>query len=363
MPLNCIPATIDRAAAETKYDALRDQLHVNVAFWGGVVPGNTAALQGLAEFGVPGCKCFLCPSGVDEFGHVTRADLELAMPRLRDLGQTLLVHAEIPRPLEQAEAELAKSKADPRLYATYLRSRPNLAEDLAVALIIELSRKHNAPAHIVHLSSASALPLLAAAQAEGVPITAETCLHYLSLNSEAIADGATQYKCAPPIRSLQNQQQLWQGLQDGVLQMVVSDHSPCTPQLKRQETGDFLGAWGGIASLQLGLSLLWTQCQNRGFDVAQMLQWNATAPANLIGLQHKKAKLAIGFDADIVLWDDKAQFVVDAQKLHHKHKITPYAGQMLRGVVENTFIGGQLAYSRQQGLASKTVGRFIAVNR
>lgn len=285
------------------------------------------------------------------------------MPRLRDLGQTLLVHAEIARPLEQAEAELAKSKADPRLYDTYLRSRPNLAEDLAVALIIELSRKHNAPAHIVHLSSASALPLLQAAQADGVPITAETCLHYLSLNAEAIADGATQYKCAPPIRSLQNQQQLWQGLQNGVLQMVVSDHSPCTPQLKRQETGDFLGAWGGIASLQLGLSLLWTQCQNRGFDVAQMLQWNAIAPAKLIGLQHKKAKLAIGFDADVVIWDDKAQFVVDAQKLHHKNKITPYAGQTLRGVVENTFIGGQLAYSRQHGLVSKTVGRFIAVNR
>lgn len=363
MPLNCIPATTSRAAAETKLASLDGQLHVDVAFWGGVVPGNTDDLAGLAEFGVPGAKCFLCPSGVDEFENVTRADLDKAMPVLRDLGLTLLVHAEVPGPLERAEALLSAEHADPRRYDTYLRSRPNAAEDDAISMVIELSRRHGCPAHIVHLSSASALPMLQQAQEEGVPVTAETCLHYLTFTAEEVADGATQYKCAPPIRESSNRDRLWRGLQDQTLGMVVSDHSPCTPQLKHPETGDFLGAWGGIASLQLGLSVLWTAAQARGHDLAQLFAWNAEAPARLAGLHQRKGRLAKGFDADIVIWDDRATFAVQPAELRHRHKITPYAGRTLTGVVQQTWVRGNLAYDRAIGLASRPVGTFLAVHR
>ncbi|MDP3235433.1 MAG: allantoinase AllB [Myxococcales bacterium] len=360
MPLNSIPPTTSADNAEKKRDALRDQLHVNVAFWGGVVPGNTKDLPGLQRFGVPGCKCFTCHSGVDEFPMSTKHDLELAMPVLRDLGRVLLVHAEAPGPLERAELELAGE--DPRLYQTYLRSRPKSAEDEAVAMIIELSREHRCPAHIVHLSSASALPLLRAAQAEGVPVTAETCLHYLTFTAEEIPDGATQYKCAPPIREASNRELLWKGLEEGVIGMVVSDHSPCTPALKKPESGDFLGAWGGIAGLQLGLPVLWTQAQARGVSLEQMVRWNTLGPAKLAGLAHRKGQLAVGFDADLVFWDDAASFVVTPESIRHKHHVTPYAGRTLKGVVHQTFVGGRLAYSKAAGL-SKAGGRFEAVGR
>ncbi|MDP3504912.1 MAG: allantoinase AllB [Myxococcales bacterium] len=360
MPLNSIPPTTSADNAEKKRDALRDQLHVNVAFWGGVVPGNTKDLPGLQRFGVPGCKCFTCHSGVDEFPMSTKHDLELAMPVLRDLGRVLLVHAEAPGPLERAELEVAGQ--DPRLYQTYLRSRPKSAEDEAVAMIIELSRKHRCPAHIVHLSSASALPLLRAAQTEGVPVTAETCLHYLTFTAEEIPDGATQYKCAPPIREASNRELLWKGLEEGVIGMVVSDHSPCTPALKKPESGDFLGAWGGIAGLQLGLPVLWTQAQARGVSLEQMVRWNTLGPAKLAGLAHRKGQLAVGFDADLVFWDDAASFVVTPESIRHKHHVTPYAGRTLKGVVHQTFVGGRLAYSKAAGL-SKAGGRFEPVGR
>ena len=364
MPLNCIPATTSRAAAEAKLASLADQLHVNVAFWGGVIPGNVNELKGLAQFGVPGCKCFLCESGVDEFPHCGRAELDLALPVLRDLGLTLLVHAEAPGPLAAAEATLASLRppADPRAYATYLRSRPKAAEDEAIKMVIELCAKHNAPAHIVHLSSASALPLLAQAQASGVPISAETCLHYLSFVAEEIPDGATAYKCAPPIREADNREALWAGLEAGTVGMVVSDHSPCTPALKLPEQGDFLGAWGGIASLQLGLSVLWTQARARGHDVAQMLAWNSAAPAKLAGLAGRKGAIAVGHDADLVIWDDAATFTVEAERLRHRHKVSPYAGRELAGVVQQTWVGGRLAYDHRLGL-QRPQGAFTAVGR
>lgn len=360
MPLNSIPPTTSADAAERKRDALGDQLHVNVAFWGGVVPGNVEALPGLQRFGVPGCKCFTCHSGVDEFPMSTRADLDAAMPVLRDLGRVLLVHAEAPGPLEAAERALAD--ADPRRYQTYLASRPRAAEDEAVTMIIELSRKHRCPAHIVHLSSASAIPLLAKAQAEGVPVTAETCLHYLAFTAEEIPDGATHFKCAPPIREASNRELLWKGLESGVIGMVVSDHSPCTPALKKPETGDFLGAWGGIAGLQLGLSVLWTLASERGHSLEQVLRWNTTGPATLAGLEARKGVLAPGFDADVVLWDEQATFEVKAQELRHRHPITPYAGRSYRGVVDQTWVGGRLAWSRRGGF-TKPGGRFEAVGR
>lgn len=358
MPLNSIPPTTSADAARRKQDALGDQLHVNVAFWGGVVPGNVKDLAGLQGFGVPGCKCFTCPSGVDEFPMSTRADLDVAMPVLRDLGRTLLVHAEAPGPLEAAERAIAS--LDPRRYATYLASRPRAAEDEAVAMIIELVRRHRCPAHIVHLSSASAIPLLEAAQREGLPITAETCLHYLAFTAEEIPDGATHFKCAPPIREASNRELLWKGLESGVISMVVSDHSPCTPALKKPETGDFMGAWGGISGLQLGLSVLWTLAAHRGHSVGDVVRWNALGPARLAGLEQRKGQLAKGFDADVVLWNDEASFQVNPSLIRHKHQVTPYAGRTLCGVVEQTFVGGRLAYSRANGL-ERPGGRFEAV--
>lgn len=357
MPLNCIPATTSREAAEQKREVLGDSIHVDVAFWGGVVPGNQGALEGLAKFGVPGCKCFTCPSGVDEFPHVTRADLELALPVLRDLDRTLLVHAEAPGPLERAEAAVAGQ--DPRRYATYLASRPSAAEDEAIAMVIDLCRKHRARAHIVHLASGSAVPLLAQAQAEGVQISAETCLHYLAFSAEEIADGATHFKCAPPIRDAANRELLWKGLEAGTIGMVVSDHSPCTPALKKPESGDFQGAWGGIAGLQFGLSALWTMARDRGLGVEQVFRWNAAAPARLAGLAQRKGQLAKGFDADLVLWDDGAQFTVQPEGVHHRHKVTPWAGRALFGVVRKTFVRGRLAFDARAGFSKQ--GQFVAV--
>ena len=363
MPLNCIPATTSRAAAEQKLASLEGKLSVDVAFWGGVIPGNTAELAGLRDFGVPGAKCFLCPSGVDEFPCVSREDLEQAMPVLRDLGLTLLVHAEVPGPLESAEARLAAERADPRSYSTYLRSRPNAAEDEAIAMVIELAKKHGCRAHIVHLSSGSALPMVRAAQADGVPITVETCLHYLAFTAEEVAEGATQFKCAPPIREGANRERLWQGIEDGAIGMVVSDHSPCTPALKKPETGDFLGAWGGIAGLQLGLSVLWTLARERGHDAQRMFAWNAEGPARLAGLSSRKGRIAKGFDADLVIWDDAATFTVDPEEVRHRHKITPYSGRTLSGVVHQTWVRGSLAYGREEGSAARPAGSFVPVRR
>ncbi len=347
MPLNSIPATTSAGAAEAKRASLEGQIAVDVRLWGGVVPGNAADLEGLARFGVAGCKCFLCPSGVDEFPHVGRADLERALPVMRDLGLTLLVHAEAPGPLERAE--LAVHGQDPHSYLTYLASRPKEAEDQAIAMMIELAREHRARVHIVHLSSASALPMLARAQQDGVDITAETCLHYLTFEAEQIADGATHFKCAPPIREHANRELLWQGLADGTISMVVSDHSPCTPGLK---AGDFMGAWGGIASLQLGLSALWTEASARGHTVEEMFRWNATHTARLAGLTGRKGAIAAGHDADLVVWDDRASFTVAPADILHRHKLTPYAGRTLRGVVQRTYLRGALAYSRTAGLTA-----------
>ncbi len=363
MPLNCIPATTSRDNAERKQEALREQVFVDVALWGGVIPGNAPALPGLARFGVPGCKCFTCPSGVDEFPHVVAADLELAMPVLRDTGTTLLVHAEAPGPIDAAEAALKAEGADPRAYQTYLRSRPSAAEDDAIAMIIALVEKHRCPAHIVHLSAASALPMLKAAQARGVPITAETCLHYLTFTAEEIGDGDTPFKCAPPIRERDNREALWQGIRDGVISMVVSDHSPCTPQLKKlddgADQGSFLAAWGGIAGLQLGLSALWSQARERGLSIVDMSRLHSVQTARLAGLAHRKGRIAKGCDADIVVWDDAAEFVVDAAALHHRHRVTPWAGRTLHGKVLATVVGGRVAYHHAHGLTTRPVGAFV----
>ena len=345
MPLNCIPATTGVEALRAKREAAQGQCWVDVGFWGGVVPGNTSELRGLFDAGVLGFKCFLVHSGVDEFPHVAEDDLRVAMAELARLGALLIVHAELPGPIEQALNACAGA-ADPRRYATFLQSRPREAENEAVALVIRLSREIGCRAHIVHHSSADALPLLRQARADGAPISVETCPHYLCFAAEDIPDGATQFKCCPPIRERENREQLWAALGDGLIEMVVSDHSPCPPELKRGDSGDFLHAWGGISSLQLRLPVMWTEMQKRGYSIRHLVEWTASAPARLVGLEKRKGAIRVGYNADLVIWNPEASFRVEPSKIHHRHKLTPYAGRLLSGVVEATFLRGEKIYDR-----------------
>ncbi len=339
MPLNCIPVTTTLAALEVKRAAVEQLLYVDTAFWGGVVPGNAGELEPLVRAGARGFKAFMVHSGIDDFPAATVEDLRVAMPILARLAVPLLVHAEV------ACSVNSHPQADPRAYQTFLDSRPPEMENEAIATLIALAEETRCRVHIVHLSSAEALPQLAAAKARGVPITAETCPHYLCFAAEEIPDGHTEYKCAPPIRPRQNQTALWRALVDGTLDFVVSDHSPCTPALKLLEAGDFVGAWGGVASLQLGLAALWTRGQAEGVSLAQLGSWLSARPAALAGLDRKGA-LAVGKDADFVLWDPDAEFVVDGAQLFHRHKITPYQGRRLRGVVHSSYLRGQKIFDR-----------------
>ena len=346
MPLNSIPPTTTLENFQKKLAAAEGKCAVDVGFWGGVVPGNTSELQALRDAGVLGFKCFLVHSGVDEFPNVTEADLREAMPELARLGAVLIVHAEVPEPIDEALAE--ESDADPRRYETFLKSRPREAEDRAVALVIRLSRETGARVHIVHHSSADALPLLREARQEGLPVTIETCPHYLCFAAEDIADGATAFKCCPPIRERNNREELWSALNEGLIEMVVSDHSPCPPAMKALGAGNFLEAWGGISSLQLRLSIMWTLASERGFTLNQLAEWLCRAPARLVGLSHRKGAIAVGHDADIIVWNAGKTFRVEPSMIHHRHKLTPYAGQTLSGMVEQTFLRGQKIYDREE---------------
>jgi allantoinase len=299
------------------------------------VPGNTAELARMFAAGVVGFKCFLVPSGVDEFPHVTEDDLREAMPELARLGAMLIVHAELPGPMKNT---------DDTDYNGFLRSRPCAAENEAVAMMIRLSREFDTRVHIVHLSSAEALPLLREAQAAGVKITAETCPHYLHLAAETVPPGATEFKCCPPIRESENREHLWQGLADGTIDMVVSDHSPCPASMKLRDTGDFMAAWGGIASLQLRLPVVWTEARRRGFSLRDLANWLCLNPARQVSLASRKGALAPGCDADVVIWNPEREFVVQAEELQHRHKLTPYNGEQLTGVVERTFLRGRKIY-------------------
>jgi allantoinase len=360
MPLNSIPATTTRDHLETKRAAAKGKCHVDVGFWGGVVPGNVAELPRMFERGVFGFKCFLVPSGVDEFPHVTENDLRAAMPVLARLGALLIVHAETPAPIEAALARGVEGKAaDPRRYTTFLNSRPKEAEDEAVALMIRLCRETGARVHIVHHSSSSSLPLLRAAKADGLPITAETCPHYLRFAAEDVRDGATEFKCCPPIRERENREQLWAALDEGVIDMIVSDHSPCPPEMKLADSGDFLRAWGGISSLQLRLPVMWTEASGRGCAIERLVEWVASAPARLVGLDGRKGTLRAGCDADIVIFRPEAALTVTPAMLQHRHKLTPYAGQVLRGVVEATYLRGMKIYERGEFM-NEAAGALLA---
>jgi len=353
MPLNSIPATTSVAGLEAKVGATRGRSHVDLAFWGGVVPGNTSELAGLGLAGVLGFKCFLSPSGVEEFTHVTEDDLRLALPVVARLGLPLLVHAELPSHLRDADAH-----EDPREYATWLRSRPAESEHAAVALLIRLAREFGARIHVVHLASGGALPDLQAARAGGVSITVETCPHYLTFAAEEIPSGATPFKCAPPIRERVHREQLWHGLTDGHIDLVATDHSPAPPAMKRLEDGDFARAWGGIASLQLGLSAVWSGAAARGIPLERVAVWMSEAPARLAGLDRTKGSIAVGRDADLVVWDPDATGVVDVGSLYHRHPVTPYAGMHLRGRIDSTLLRGEVIY-RQGTFATAPYGRHI----
>ena len=343
MPLNSIPATTTKQALEEKVSTAQGQCHADTGFWGGVVPGNAGDLRGLYQVGAFGFKCFLVPSGVPEFVCVTEADLRAALPELSSMGAVLLAHSELPGPIESAAATL--KGADPKKYSTWLQSRPREAENRAIELLIRLSQEFKVPVHIVHLSSSDALPAIRRAKEEGVSLTVETCPHYLTFAADEIPDGATEFKCAPPLRERENQEKLWTALEDGLIDFVATDHSPCPPEMKGREAGDFLQAWGGIASLQLSLPAVWTQARQRGFALRKMTEWLCRAPARLAGLENRKGTIAVGYDADLVVWNPEAEFVVEPEKLHHRHKLTPYLGRELYGVVGATFLRGKKIYS------------------
>jgi len=341
MPLNSIPATTSVAAYQQKALAAENKCWVDVGFWGGVVPGNILELKPLLDAGCFGFKCFLVPSGVDEFPCVDERQLRLAMRELASLDARLLIHAELPE-------FISPSAADGYKYSSYLSSRPDAAENSAIALLLRLSRETGCAIHIVHLSSATAVETLQTARGQRLPVTVETCPHYLALSADEILDGATEFKCAPPIRAQANQEALWNALRAGVIDMVVTDHSPCPPAMKQKTSGDFFAAWGGIASLQVSLPVTWTEAKARGFKEEDIARWMCTAPAKLAGLEGTKGEIAPGCDADLVVWDPAEEFTVDADSLYHRHKLTPYAGRKLCGVVKKTYLRGRLVSSADQ---------------
>jgi allantoinase len=354
MPLNSVPPTVDPDALRVKRKAAEGKVHVDVGFWGGAVPGNLTHLQALHDHGVFGFKCFLLHSGVDEFPALTGEGLSAAMAELARVGALLIVHAEDARTIEDAPQRPGPA------YADFLASRPREAENTAVEQLIGLAKRHGTRVHVLHLSSAEALPLIRRAREDGVRVTAETCPHYLTLTAEQVPDGATQFKCCPPIREAANQDLLWAGLADGTIDCVVSDHSPCTPDLKRLDTGDFAAAWGGIASLQLGLPAVWTEGRRCGHTLSDVARWMSTAPAALAGLERKGA-IRPGNDADFAVLDPDAAFTVDPAALHHRNPVSAYAGRTLHGVVRQTWLRGSRV--AEDGEVTAVTGRLIERGR
>jgi allantoinase len=352
MPLNSLPPATDVAALEMKRAAADGQCRVDVAFWGGAVPANEPGREGLHRAGVRGFKCFLADSGVPEFPPLERAGLRRAAAQIAELGSCLLVHAEDPACLGEVGG------ADGTDYAAFLRSRPPEAETSAIEAVIDAARQTGVRAHILHVSSANAIGLLAAARAEGLAVTSETCPHYLTLAAEDVPAGATEFKCCPPVRERANSRRLWAGLQAGVIDCVVSDHSPCPPELKLPGTGDFARAWGGIASLQLSLPVVWSYARERGFGLADLARWMAAGPAQLAGLAGK-GRIAVGSDADLVAFAPDATFVVEPGMLAHRHKLTPYAGRQLTGVVRRTWLRGREIFGTDEAAAAGPAGELL----
>jgi len=333
MPLNSIPPTIDADALRAKREAAAGQVHVDVGFWGGAVPGNSGQLRELHEAGAFGFKVFLVDSGVPEFPPLDAAGLDDVMRQAGELGSVVIVHAE-----DAAVIGSAPGAGGPG-YGAFLRSRPGAAEVTAIARVIELARRTGARAHVLHLSAADATGLLAGARRSGAGVTAETCPHYLALAAEEVPDGGTQFKCCPPIRERANRERLWEALREGIIDCVVSDHSPCPPALKLAGRGDFGAAWGGISSVQVALPVVWTQARARGHTLDDIARWMAAGPAGLAGLAGK-GRIAPGMDADLVAFAPEDTFTVRPDRLYHRHRLTPYAGRRLHGVVRRTWLRG-----------------------
>jgi allantoinase len=347
MPLNSSPVTITVAALEEKKAATKDKLHTNIGFWGGVIPGNGIEIEKLINNGIAGFKAFLTHSGIDDFPNATEADLRQAMPIIAKYNLPLLVHCELSDDIQRSTDMVCG-------YQNYLNTRPKMWEDDAIALMIKLCEEFNCRTHIVHLSSADALQQIAQAKAKGLPLTVETGQHYLYFNAEDIRHGQTQFKCAPPIREKANNDLLWQALKDGLIDLVATDHSPATPALKEIESGNFMKAWGGIASIQFALPVLWTAAKKRNCTFNDITKWLCENPAKLAGVQNQKGKIANGFDADLIVVDEEKTFVVDEACCHHRHKVSPYMGETLYGVVEQTYLSGEKIYED---------GKFIELNK
>ena len=361
MPLNCLPATTTVAALEAKRSAAKDRCWVDWGAWAGIGGDNhtgvaEAEIQPLAAAGVLGFKCFLIHPGIEGLTMVTEAELRAALPEIAQTGLPLLVHAELPGPVDQAALSLQGS--DWSRYSTYLDSRPEEAELSAIRLLLRLCREYRFRLHIVHLSASQAVPELRAARAEGLPVSVETCPHYLHFCAEDIPDGSTLHKCAPPIRSSENRERLWQGLKDGVIDMVVTDHSPCPPAMKRLEEKNFSTAWGGIASLSVALPVVWKEASRRGFSLSNVARWMSQEPARLAGCGDRKGRIAGGYDANFVVFDPEAEFVVTEDHLRYRHRISPYLGETLRGVVGATYLRGQAIFRNGQ-LSEEPRGREI----
>ncbi|MGB2669480.1 MAG: allantoinase AllB [Candidatus Acidiferrum sp.] len=343
MPLNCLPATTNVDFLHAKRAAAQGRCRVDWRAWGGVVADNQDDIESLAHAGVPGFKCFLVHPGIEGFTMVTEQQLRSALPHVAATKLPLLVHAELPGPIDSATARLANS--DWSLYQTYLQSRPEEAELSAIRLLLSLCREYKFRLHIVHLSASGALPELRATRQEGLPVTVETCPHYLHFAAEKIPNKATLFKCAPPIRGRENREQLWQALRDKTIDLVATDHSPCLPEMKRLAEGNFQTAWGGIASLSIALPVMYTEATKRGFALNDIARWMAEAPTALAGCANRKGRLAAGYDADFVVFDSDAEFVVTEDRLHFRHPLSPYLGEKLRGVVKATYLRGARVFS------------------
>ncbi|HBX80691.1 MAG TPA: allantoinase AllB [Propionibacteriaceae bacterium] len=333
MPLNSSPTTVSLDALNLKREVAADKIRMDVGFWGGAVPGNIPEIKPMWEAGVFGFKCFLGDSGLPEFPFLSPEELREAMAEIASFGGLLIVHAEDAGVLDESPA------ADGPNFGVFMNSHPAKAEVVAVRNVIEAVRATGCRTHILHLAASETLPDIKAAKAEGLPITAETCPHYLTFEAEEIPDGATQYKCCPPLRDHDNRLALWQGLIDGTIDCIASDHSPCTVDLKKMETGDFGKAWGGIASVQLGLPAVWTQAKAMGIPLTDVVRWMGSAPSDLVGLP-RKGRLQVGADADLVIFAPEETFVVDKDRLFHKNPVTPYHGRTLSGTVHATWLAG-----------------------
>lgn len=380
MPLNCDPVTTSAEALQIKLDALQgklsepekkrikehpqylqeaeseDKLYVDCAFYGGVVPGNAGELEKMIAMGVAGFKCFLIHSGIDEFPNVTEEDLRIAMPILAKHRIPLLVHAELE--CNGSNQEDSENWHDPCSYDAFLRSRPRGWENDAIEMMVRLCREFKGPVHIVHLSSSDALSVVSTAKRDGLPFSIETCPHYLSFEAETIPNGDPRFKCAPPIREAENREKLWRGLAAGIIDFVVSDHSPCVPDKKFISEGDLKKAWGGISSVQFGLPAIWTETKKRSYDLSDLIGWMSTKPAKFLGLENRKGQIKKGFDADLIAFDPEADFEVAREIIQHRHKLTPYEGRRLKGLVRRTYLRGRLIYENGK-LASHASGEQI----